>query len=120
MEVKCDGAVVKRLTVAQKSRYASLIVNLFAQSQRRQLVLGMAQGNVKKVAEHRGRGIFMDAKSRRGARLVSALVAMLLAVTCFTTACQPTPEEKIIVGKNENLDSIISNTAAPDTQSAEL
>ena len=120
MEVKCDGAVVKRLTVAQKSRYASLIVNLFAQSQRRQLVLGMAQGNVKKVAEHRVRGIFMDAKSRRGARLVSALVAMLLAVTCFTTACQPTPEEKIIVGKNENLDSIISNTAAPDTQSAEL
>jgi len=108
MEVKCDGAVVKKLDVAQKSRYASLIVGLFAQPQHRQLVLGMAQGNVKKVAEHRVRGIFMDAKSRRGARLVSALIAILLAVTCFTTACQPTPEEPVIAKKGALEQSIES------------
>lgn len=108
MEVKCDGAVVKRLTAAQKSRYASLIVSLFSQPQRRQLVLGMAQGDVKKVAEQRIRGVFMDTKSRRSARLVSALIAMLLAVTCFTTACQPTPEEPVIAKKDALEQSIES------------
>ena len=114
MEVKCDGAVVKRLTAAQKSRYASLIVSLFTQSQRRQLVLGMAQDNMKKVAEHRVRGIFMGAKSRRSARLVSALVVVLLAVTCFTTACQPTPEEPPVIHRVEDIPKeAILETATP-------
>ncbi len=122
MEVACDGAVVKRLTAAQKSRYASLIVSLFSQPQRRQLVLGMAQGDVKKVAEKRVRGIFMNNKSQKQVKLISIIVVAMLITTCFTTACQPTPADKIIVGKNDNLSSIISNIAAPadDTQSEEL
>ncbi len=89
METACDGAVVKRLDTGQRNRYASLIVKLFAQPIHRQLVLGMAQENMRKVAERRVRGIFMRGRSGRSATVLSALLAVILAVTCFTTACQP-------------------------------
>ncbi len=103
MEVACDGAVVKSLDMPKKSRYASLIVKLFAQTDRRQLVLGMAQGDAKKIAEQRVRGIFKDAKSHASVKFVSALAAVLLLVTCFTTACQPTPETPPVNNKNTSV-----------------
>lgn len=112
MEVACDGAVVKSLDVPDKSRYASLIVGLFAQPDRRQLVLGMAQGNAKKIAEQRVRGIFKEAKSHASVKFVSALVAALLLLTCFTTACQPTPETPVVVNKGDNhLEEMIASSA---------
>ena len=117
MEVACDGAVVKMLDVPQKSRYASLIVKLFAQPPQRQLVLGMAQGDAKKIAEQRVRGIFKEAKSHKSVKFISALVAVLLLLTCFTTACQPTPETPPVVKKG-NLDSVISKNPTPETPSA--
>lgn len=111
MEVACDGEVVKTMDVPQKSRYASLIVGLFAQPQRRQLVIGMALA--KKAAVQRIHGIFMESKSRRSAKLASALIAVLLAITCFTTACQPTPEEPVIVNKGDNhLEEMIASSSA--------
>ncbi len=113
MEVACDGAVVKSLDVPQKSRYALLIVGLFAQPERRRLVPCMAQGNTKKIAEQRVRGIFKAAKSRRSAKIVLALVAAVLLVSCFTTACQPTPEKPVVVGKGDNhLEEMIASSAA--------
>ncbi len=102
MEIACDGAVVKALDVPQKSRYASLIVGLFAQTERRQLVLGLAQGNAKKIAEQRVRGIFKQAKSHASVKFISAFAVVLLLVTCFTTACQPTPEKAVVVNKGDN------------------
>ena len=113
MELACDGSVVKALDIPQKSRYAALIVGLFAQPERRQLVPGMAQGDAKRIAEQRVRGIFKAAKSHRSAKLVSALVAALLLVTCFTTACQPTPEKAVVVNKGDNhLEEMIASSAA--------
>lgn len=118
MEIACDGAVMKTLEVPEKSRYASLIVKLFAQTDRRQLVLGMAQGDAKKIAEQRVRGIFKEAKSHASVKFVSAVVAVLLLVTCFTTACQPTPETPVVVNKGDNhLEEMIASSAVSNEPS---
>jgi hypothetical protein len=91
METACDWAVVKATDSAGRRRYAALIADLFAQPQHRQLMLGMARGDAKRIAERRVRGIFMAGRSGKGVKLVSALLAAVLFIACFTTACRPTP-----------------------------
>lgn len=44
--------------------------------------------------------------------IVSAVLALLMIVACFTTACQPTPEKEAVIGKNGLQDGIL-NTAEP-------
>ena len=114
METACDGAVVKCLDASGRSRYASLVVRLFAQPAHRPLMLGIARENTKRMAEKRVQGIFLKGKSRASVKLIAAALAALLLLTCFTTACQPTPEEEIIVNKNDGvLESAIAATPAP-------
>ncbi len=103
MEVACDSAVVRPLESGEKCRYAGMIVSMFSEPRHKRMVLGMAQGATKKAAENRVRGIFMNVRSGISAKLISAVVASLLLITCFTTACQPTPEEPVVVGKNEGV-----------------
>ncbi len=53
-------------------------------------------------------------KRTKSAAVISALLAMVMAVACFTTACQPTPETEVVVNKNEGvLESAISASPAP-------
>ncbi len=114
METACDGRVVKNLGKEQKSNYAALIVRLFAQPVHRQIVLGMAQVDARKTAEHRVRGIFMKEKSKNSAKLVCVVLAATILVTCFTTACQPTPESPAVVNKNEGvMESAIAASPEP-------
>ncbi|MDD5017046.1 MAG: DUF6034 family protein [Eubacteriales bacterium] len=120
MEIACDGAVVRRLNVFQRTRYASLIVGLFAQPVHRQLVLGMAQADARKVAEQRVRGIFMKEKSRKSVKFISALLAAALLITCFTTACQPTPETEIVVGRQEDVLENVETVASDDFEPIEV
>ena len=117
MEIACDSKVVQALDVPQKSRYASLIVGLFAQTERRQLVLGMAQGSAKKIAEQRVRGIFKEAKSHASVKLIASASALLLLVTCFTTACQPTPEKAVVVQKSKP-EAVVSDSTTSSAPSA--
>ena len=114
METACDGELVKRIGDKEKSRYAALIVSLFAQPKYRQVVLGMAQADVRKVAEKRVRGIFMKSKSQRSVKWISALLVLVMIVACFTTACQPTPEAPVVVNKGDGkLEDEINATPAP-------
>jgi hypothetical protein len=53
-------------------------------------------------------------KRTKTSLVISLLLAMLMLITCFTTACQPTPEEKIIVSKGDGkLEDIIAGEPAP-------
>jgi beta-lactamase regulating signal transducer with metallopeptidase domain len=118
MEAACDSAVVRRFDGAQRSRYASLIVSLFARPERRRLALGMAQGASRKAVEQRIRGIFTEGGSRREAKVVSAALAAALLFACFTTACQPTPTKPVVVNKGDGgLEQKLTQTATPLPQS---
>ncbi len=107
METACDGAVVKHLSAVARSRYASLILHLSARPSHRQLTLGMSRSRLRKDAERRVTGVFMKGKSRMSTKLITALLAIVLLFTCFTTACQPVTGEPIpgtSVGNNTSVD----------------
>ncbi len=115
VEIACDSAAVKCLDISEKRSYANMIVSMFAQRRNKQLVLGMAQGDTKKAAEQRVRGIFMNSRSKKSGKLVAMLLAAVLLVTCFTTACQPTPEKPVVINKAEGqLEEKISQTELPE------
>ena len=103
IETACDGSVVKTMDSGGKQNYASLIVSLFAQPRHRRLVLGMARGDTKRIAERRVRGIFMNGSSCKDVKLISAVLSVLLFVTCFTTACQPTPGNAAVRQKDGDI-----------------
>lgn len=107
MESACDSAVVRHMSSSARRDYATLILCLFSQEKHRQIALGMVQDNTKKIAERRIKGVFMNYKTNKKVILTAFLVTSLLLFTCFTTACQPTPESGVVVGKNNE---IIQNT----------
>ena len=122
METACDSDVVRHFSNNEKSTYAATILSLFSKKQYGNLVLGMVQGNTKKIAEKRIRGVFMHRKTGKRVKLTAVLLTCLLLFACFTTACQPTPEKEIVAGKDDdNLDSIIAGTPAPtiDTETVQ-
>ena len=101
METACDSRLVRPMNAADKKRYAGTVLSMYADKQVR-YVLGMAIGQTKKTAEQRLRGMFMRGRSSRKGRAITVMAACILLLTCFTTACQPTPEKEIVVGKNQD------------------
>lgn len=120
METACDSVVVRRLDAEAKSRYATLIVRLFAQPAHRQLMLGMAHTDARKTAEQRVRGIFMRHKTKQSTMLAVVLLAAVLLVACFTTACQPTPEAPVVVGRQEDVLAAVEPVASDEFEPLEV
>ena len=69
-------------------------------------------------------------KKMKSAAVISALLALVMTVACFTTACQPTPEKPIVQSKdNDSVAQAIESSAdasgeihtfsAPDTWQSE-
>ena len=115
MEIACDSRVVRTFSSDEKSTYAAVILSLFSKKQYGNLVLGMVQGNTRKIAEKRIKGVFMHHKSNGKVKITAVLLTSLLLFTCFTTACQPTPENPAVIQK-DNFENLIGNTAQPTAQ----
>ena len=117
METACDSDVVRHFNKNEKSEYASIILTLFSKKQYGNLALGMVKGNTKKIAEKRIRGVFMRHKTNNKIKAASGLMCALLLFACFTTACQPTPEETIVKSKaGDEIQQAIDTTAEPDSK----
>lgn len=123
MEAACDARATLGLEKRQRNLYVSTIIDLGC-DRYAHCALGMGAGNGKKQMERRIRGMFQKRKSGHAARLTAALLVPLLLVACFTTACQPTPEEPIIKDKGQDLSGYVAATPeatasaagqAPDT-----
>jgi len=125
METACDSDVVRHFSGREKTAYAAVILSLFSGKQYGNLALGMARGDTRQIAEKRIRGVFMNHKSNRKVKVAAIALASLLLFTCFTTACQPTPEEEVIIGKGDGLSDLIqstpdaSNSVSPDGTSTQ-
>lgn len=99
METACDARVTSRLENKDQTLYIRTMIDLSGDIEG-QYILGMGLGNERRSMEKRVRGIFMKKRTGHGARMVAMLLAGILLVACFTTACQPTPDKPIIVNKN--------------------
>lgn len=120
MEVACDNRLAGGMNGAEKQEYASTVLSMFSSEKPLSVMLGMAVVHTRATAEKRIRGIFAKKKSTGRGRVIAALLACLLLLTCFTTACQPTPEQSIIVGKNQDamLSAAVQTPDASGTSTA--
>ena len=133
METACDSQLTRPMDTAEKKQYAGTMLAMYANKQVR-YVLGMAMGQTKKTAQRRLRGMFMRGKTTRRGRAAALMMAAVMLVACFTTACQPTPEEQIVVGKDqdamidaaqetpeaEQVASVAEQVAAPETYATDV
>lgn len=118
METACDSRLTRPMSILDKKRYAGTMLSMYAQQQVR-YVLGMALGQTKKTAEQRLRGMFMRSRSSHRGRMTAILLVGVLLVTCFTTACQPTPEEPAVVNQNKDLVEEVKKAAEETSNAAE-
>ncbi len=118
IETACDSSVVGRLSPADKGVYARALISMYRNTPETQMVLGMALGGTRRNAEKRIRGIYMKQKSQWHAKLTAALLAGIVAVCCFTTACQPTPDKPVIVNKNQSYDDIMNRETGETPEGA--
>ncbi len=113
METACDGAVSALLTKNGRREYALTLLSLFSQGCRESYVLGMALSAAENDAQRRIKGVFRSPKSNRGVKAAAFLLSLTLLLSCFTTACQPTPEQEVVINKGDDaLGNAVLNTPA--------
>ena len=115
METACDVRVTARLKKEQRDLYIHTIIDL-GTDRRALYALGMGASRSKKNIERRIRGMFMKKKSKRCVRAAALLLVPVMLVMCFTTACQPTPEEEVIVPKGDDLSDAIASASGETTE----
>ncbi len=118
IETACDSAVIKRIGPSSRRSYAELILSLSGRTPHMQIALGMAQG--RKNAERRIKGVYMAYRTKRSAKLVSVVLAAVLLLCCFTTACQPTPEIPPVVNRAKGISPEMIAEPLPEGQIKEL
>lgn len=89
MEAACDADVVAGWPQGAKADYARTILLMHGASSYEDGVAAFASSRSATQLEQRIRRIFMKRTSSRTARLAALAAACVLAVACFTTACQP-------------------------------
>jgi beta-lactamase regulating signal transducer with metallopeptidase domain len=108
METACDVSVTARLENKDRTRYIHTMIDLSG-DMGAQYILGMGLNNERKSMEKRVKGIFMKKRTKPSVRMVAVLLACVMTMVCFTTACQPTPENEIVGNKGEEyIQSMIS------------
>lgn len=111
MEFACDQRVLGLLDKEQRTQYCESLLHatrFMKQSKIPQLVTSLCS-NKSNLKERVIKMVNPQKKSRKAAIIIIAL-AMVMVLTCFTTACQPTPEEDIVIGKGDELSNLIQST----------
>ncbi|MDD5017666.1 MAG: DUF6034 family protein [Eubacteriales bacterium] len=116
METICDQRCLRLLDKSTRNGYVSTVLQFAGQpagGKRLQAALSISSGRCN--MEQRIRDMFKRRKTARCTKILAALVAALMLGTGVLTACQPTPEDEIVVNKNDGLlESAIAQTVAPE------
>jgi len=91
METACDAEVIAFVGKEQKRGYLTAILELFSYATRPQL--GMSQASSRRMAKQRMKGAFMRERTTFLGRAAALMLAVIMLVGCFTTACQSAPVE---------------------------
>lgn len=91
METACDADVIAFVGKEQKRGYLTAILELFSYATRPQL--GMSQASSRRMAKRRMKGTFMRERTTFLGRAAALMLAAIMLVGCFTTACQSAPVE---------------------------
>ncbi len=115
LETLCDASVTSGLQKTERVSYINAMVE-FSRSTHMRYVLGMGQG--RKTLEKRIRGMFMRKKTKAPVRMAALTLTCVMLAACFTTACQPTPADAVVVGKD--MREMLDKAKAPHDSSIGL
>ncbi len=120
METACDAEVIEKIGVESRRAYAQTLISLFNTNNPfafSGLAMGAGKGRI--AAEKRIRGLFKPNKTRMSVKTISLLLVGIIGIVCFTTACQPTPEGPVVIGKSDGkLEKIIQSKADSEGSNA--
>ena len=103
IELCRDQMVASRVSEDERLEYsASLIEAARFSNQNRDRAPSIATSFYKNTSKLKERVIRLvkPQKKSRGLAMTSMVLAMLMFIMCFTTACKPTPEGPVVVGKD--------------------
>ena len=114
MEAVCDARVLRHIGKEARQEYIGTVLHFAGREkeQRLQAAMGMADGRVP--MEQRIRAMFRQGRTGCRTKALALCLAVLMLAVSVLTACQPTPETPIIVGKNQD----VMLSAAAQTPSA--
>ena len=117
METACDARVIGRVGMAARQAYIGTVLQFTAHRKKRRLYAAMGMADRRLTMEQRIRGMFKTARTGRKTRVAALSIAVVMLAACVLTACQPTPEQEVVVNRSE-LDEKIAATATPGTSYA--
>ena len=103
METACDARVISHVGTAARQRYIGTVLQFTEHQEKQRLyaAMGMADGRLK--MEQRILGMFKRQRTDAKGRIVAICIAVLILAMSVLTACQPTPEEAVVVNKKADL-----------------
>jgi beta-lactamase regulating signal transducer with metallopeptidase domain len=114
IEICCDQMVAHRLDRRSQLVYSQSLIDSVRFARRARNPLSSVAASLfesKSKVKERVLRLVEPQKRSRGSLLVSIVLAMLMLVSCFTTACQPNPTDQPV--KNKKQDSFLNNLATP-------
>ena len=117
IELACDDMVTSKLSYQERIDYSQSLIDVIRLSQYNiKTPLAAPFCKSKSSIKERIMNMLKLQKKSKLAGLISLLSVIILLITCFTTACQPTPEKLIVENKGDDeLQEAIMQTALPIT-----
>jgi beta-lactamase regulating signal transducer with metallopeptidase domain len=103
METACDCAVLDKLGAHARQSYIGTVLQFAGCERKRRLYAAMGMADGRLSMEKRIRGMFGRTRTHAKGRLAAACVALLLLAVSVLTACQPTPETPVVIGRQEDV-----------------
>ena len=118
MEFACDQQVFSQLDNEKGLQYCESLIQA-ARYLKKRKVPQFASSLCEKKSNLKERIIKMISPKKKSKSIatITTLLAIVMAITCFTTACQPTPDDAAVIQK-DNFEDLIKNTAQPTTQTS--
>jgi hypothetical protein len=116
MEFSCDQHVFTILGNEQGIHYCESLIQatrFLTNRKAPQLASSLCEKNShlkKRVVK-----MINQKRTSKSAAAISLILAFIMCVACFTTACQPTPEEPIVIGKDQG-DMLFAAAQTPSTR----
>jgi len=121
VELACDEMVLKNIGEHERFEYSQSLIDVIKLSQKKaKASVAMAFCEDKSKIRKRVENMIEPKKKIKLAGFISMIMAVILIVGCFTTACQPTPEEATTQNEaEEKPEEAIITTANPEAEMSE-
>lgn len=117
MEAACDAMVVEKLGVDNRQRYIHTILQFCGRNEHQQVQVGMNLNDGCMEIQERIRSMYMRTKMKKRTKVGILAFSLVMTFSAFTTGCQATPEDKVILQKDaQEFEEAIAKTPVPEKE----